>query len=152
MSAQRLPAEGFCQVAMVVKDIERAAKAYADVFGVDVPNVHTTDTADKTKIRYRGRPTAARAKLAFFEVGSILLELIEPVGGPSIWQEFLDTRGQGVHHIAFRVKGMEQVLTFLEDKNIPTVQQGEFTGGRYAYADGTQELGVLLELLEGDDS
>jgi len=40
-------------------------------------------------------------------LGSLSLELIEPVGGPSTWREFLDTRGEGVHHIAFHVPDTE---------------------------------------------
>jgi len=148
MPGKPLDVGTLCQVAVVVRDIERAARAYAEVFGVDVPEVHITDTADKTNIRYRGRPTEARAKLAFIKAGSIVLELIEPVAGPSTWQEFLDEHAEGVHHIAFRVQGMDEVLTFLQGKGIPAVQRGEYTGGRYAYVDATAALGVTLELLE----
>ena len=70
----------------------------------------------------------ARAKLAFFKMGQISLELIEPIGGPSTWKEFLDGHGDGVHHIAFRVKGMDDVLTYLNGKGLPTAQRGDYTG------------------------
>ena len=137
-----------CQVGLVVRDIERAAKAYADVFGLPVPNVSITDEESKAHTRYRSAPTQGRAKLAFFQMGPVSLELIEPIGGPSTWREFLDLRGEGVHHIAFHVKGMDQVLAYLAGKGIPLVQKGDFTGGRYAYTDSAPKLGVILELLE----
>ena len=141
-----------CQVAVVVRDIERAARAYAEVFNLKVPEIHVTETEEQTHIRYRGQPTPGRAKLAFFPLGQVALELIEPVGGPSTWKEHLDTRGEGVHHIAFRVQGMERALGFLDAKGMPAVQRGDFKGGRYAYVDATQDLKVVLELLESTPS
>ena len=137
-----------CQVGLVVRDIERSAKAYADVFGVDVPNVIITDPEEKSHIRFRGEPTQARANLAFFRMGDISLELIEPIDSPSTWREFLDEHGEGVHHIAFQIKGMDNVLAYLEGKDISAVQRGDYTGGRYAYVDSAPALGVILELLE----
>ena len=138
-----------CQVAIVVKDIEKTAKAWQEVLGLPEARVIVTDPAEKSHIRYRGQPTEARAKLAFFQMGEQLsVELIEPIGGPSTWQEHLDARGEGVHHIAFRVKGMDQVVADLAAKGVPTVQRGDYTGGRYAYCDSIGPLKVVLELLE----
>ncbi len=145
---EKLGSTAICQIAVVVRDIEKTARAYADLFGVEVPGWRITDTVDKTHARYRGKPTEGRAKLAFFRLGEVSLELIEPVGGPSTWQEHLDTRGEGVHHIAFRVKGMDEQVTFLEGKGMPLVQKGGFKGGCYAYIDSVPQIGVMLELLE----
>ena len=138
-----------CQIAVVVTDIEQAAKDYADVLGVPAPAWRLTDGEEKSHIRYRGKPTSGRAKLAFFQMGPQLsLELIEPVGGPSTWQEWLDGHGEGVHHIAFHIEGMDEKLAYLETKGIPTVQRGDYTGGRYGYADAGAKLKLCLELLE----
>jgi len=139
-----------CQIGLVVQDIERTAKAYADVFGMDVLEIQITAPAEEAHTRFRGAPTPGRAKLAFFQMGNVSLELIEPVGDPSTWREFLDEHGEGVHHIAFRIKGMDHVLASLEEKDIPAVQRGDYTGGRYAYVDSAPALGVIMELLEND--
>ena len=96
--------------------------------------------------RYRGEPTEARAKLAFFGAGSLSIELIEPVGGPSTWQEFLDAHGEGMHHIAFHIDDMEGQVEMLAGKGMPAVQSGDYTGGCYAYIDSVPQLGVILEL------
>ena len=87
MNKQSLETNVICQIGIVVRDIERTAKAYADIFGMDMPQIRITDTADITHIKFRGAPTQAQAKLAFFQMGSLSLELIEPVGEPSTWQE-----------------------------------------------------------------
>ena len=148
MSDQGLGTTTISQIAVVVRDVERAARTYADVFHLPVPKIIITEKEEVTHVKYRGAPTQARAKLAFFQMGSLSLELIEPVGGPSTWQEFLEKHGEGVHHIAFRIKGMEEVLTFLAGKGMPAVQRGDYKGGRYAYVDSESALGVILELLE----
>jgi catechol 2,3-dioxygenase-like lactoylglutathione lyase family enzyme len=147
---QALGSNVIVQVGLIVRDVEETARAYADVFGVDVPQWFLTNPEEVAHTRYRGKPTRARAKLAFFDMGSVQLELIEPVGGPSTWQEFLDTHGEGVHHIAFRIKGMSEQVAYLEGKGMPLVQRGDYTGGRYAYMDSTSQLKTILELLEND--
>jgi methylmalonyl-CoA/ethylmalonyl-CoA epimerase len=141
-----------CQIGLIVRDIEKSAQAYSEVFGLPRPDVIITDTVDVAKTTYRGASTTARAKLAFFDMGQVSLELIEPMGEPSTWQEFLDEKGEGVHHIAFRIKGTEQVVAYLEGKGIDVVQQGYYTGGMYTYVDSTSALGVVLELLENFDT
>ena len=139
------------QIGIVVKDIEKTAKRYAALFGVPVPPVIETDTVDKAQTVYRGAPSPARAKLAFFQLGQVSLELIEPDGQPSTWQECLDKRGEGVHHIAFEVQGMQDNIARLEAEGLGCVQKGEYTGGRYAYLDGEDnKFLVALELLEND--
>jgi catechol 2,3-dioxygenase-like lactoylglutathione lyase family enzyme len=147
MTKPILDSKAFCQVALVVRDIEQARQTYAQLFGCEPPPVLETDAADKSHIQYRGHTTPARAKLAFFPLGAVALELIEPVGGPSIWQEHLDRHGDGMHHIAFRVGNMSQTTAALAARGCPTVQSGDFTGGCYAYVDSAPQLGVMLELL-----
>jgi methylmalonyl-CoA/ethylmalonyl-CoA epimerase len=143
-----LGSKTLCQIGLIVRDIERSIAAYADLFGIEPPEWSLTDPEEKAHTRYHGQPTTARAKLAFFDLGGVSLELIEPVGAPSTWREFLETQGEGVHHIAFTIEGMEQQLALLERKGMTTVQRGDYTGGRYAYVDATPQLHVILELLE----
>lgn len=136
------------QIAVVVKDIEKSAKAYADVLGIPVPKWELTDSVEKAQTLYLGQPSKAQAKLAFIELQNVVIELIEPVGGPSTWRDFLETKGEGVHHIAFEVKDMDKRIAELKAKGLPLVQSGDYTGGRYAYVDGTAKLALILELLE----
>ncbi|WP_199614120.1 VOC family protein [Paenibacillus alkalitolerans] len=138
------------QIGLIVRDIEKTSQAYADFFGVEKPKWFLTDTLDKTNARYNGQPTEARAKLAFFDMGSLQLELIEPDEHPSTWRQFLDTHGEGVHHIAFSVEGMGDKISAMEAEGMPLIQKGDYTGGRYAYMDTVKNLKVIIELLEND--
>ncbi len=83
-------------------------------------------------------------------MGQVDIELIQPVGEPSPWQDHLDQHGDSLHHIAFQIHGMKEKVAYLDSKGFPLVQRGEYTGGRYAYIDGSAQLGCILELLEND--
>ncbi len=139
------------QIGLLVSDIESAAQAYADFLGVEKPSITLTDEYEKARVRFKGKPTKARARLAFFDVGpSLQLELIQPDGEPSTWREDLSRKGEGFHHIAFRIKGMGGKIEALGKMGLPLVQTGEYTGGRYAYLDGSKDLKLTIELLEDD--
>src|SRR4026209_2478554 len=71
------------QVGIIVRDIETKARAWSEILGLPMPNVIITDTMDKTQAEYNGELTPARAKLAFFHMGQLDVELIEPIDAPS---------------------------------------------------------------------
>lgn len=136
------------QVAIIVRNIEKASQAWAEVLGVPVPTPIVAGNNDKRPTHYLGKPTDAEAKLAFFEMDNLQLELIEPLGGNSTWQNYLDKRGEGMHYIAFWVKGIDGVEKRFELKGMPAEQTGGWDGGGYSYIDATKSLGCVLELLE----
>ncbi|OMD79698.1 VOC family protein [Paenibacillus sp. FSL P2-0121] len=138
------------QIGILVNDVEKVSTAYAEFFGLEKPQIIVTDTEDQAQTRYNGEGTVARAKLAFFDMGSLQLELIEPDQQPSTWRDYLNEHGEGPHHIAFVVEGMKEKIMLLEGKGFPLQQKGEYTGGRYAYMDTFKELKVIVELLEND--
>ena len=88
------------QIAVVVRDIEAALKTYTEtlgwgpwsVFDYKPPLLHDTVV--------KGQPVEYRMIGAEADVDGLGFELIQPVSGPSIYQEFLDTHGEGVQHIA----------------------------------------------------
>ncbi|MCL6591001.1 MAG: VOC family protein [Firmicutes bacterium] len=139
------------QIGIIVKDIEKTSAAFAKFLGVEKPAWALTAPLEEAHTEHRGKPSKARAKLAFFELENIQLELIEPDHEPSVWREFLDTHGEGVHHIAFIVKGMPEKINLLAQNNFPLIQKGGYPGGCYSYIDTSGSLKVILELLENYD-
>ncbi len=148
MTQKALSSSEITHIGLVVRDIERSSDRWAKLLGIERPAAHLTDPLEKTNARFRGEPTQARAKLAFFPMGSIKIELIEPVGGPSTWKEFLDRKGEGIHHIGLNVKDSQRDAELFAAKGMGIVQRGEFTGGCYTYLDTEQMLGISLELIE----
>lgn len=150
MTSAPLASQTITQIAIMVPDIDATAQAWAQLLGVPVPNIIITDTVDIAHTEYQGQASPARAKLAFFPLGQVTLELIEPIGEPSTWNDQLVKYGPSLHHIAFQVKGLAGLLPVLAAQGLPLVQRGDYTGGRYAYLDGQQKFGAVVELLEND--
>jgi hypothetical protein len=138
------------QIGLVVGNIEDAVQAWSQLLGVDPPSIIITDPVDTAHTKYEGQPTSAQAKLAFFHLGQVDLELIQPLGEPSTWNDQLVAHGSSLHHIAFEIKGMDAHIQDLQKHGLRLVQRGDYHGGRYAYVDGQKQYGAVIELLEND--
>lgn len=140
------------QVGFIVRDIEATKRKFAAFFGVEVPECIDGGRYEVTGTTVGGEPAPdANCLMAFFDVGEhIQIELIQPNGVKSTWQDFLDEHGEGVHHIAFNVKGMDEKIAACEAAGMKCVQRGKYGGGNgeYAYMDANADLKCFLELLE----
>ena len=135
-----------CQVAIVVRDIEKTAKSFCEVFGLPMPKIFSIPPVEEAHTEFRGKRTKPRAKLAVFDLGAVVLELTQPDGEPSSWKDFLDTKGEGVHHIGFMVDDLAATLDFLAKKGMPERHSGDYPGGRYVFVESMEKLGVLLNV------
>lgn len=144
--------QAIVQICLVVKDVAKSAANYAEFFHLPVPEYIVTDGYEKTQAEVHGKPTDTRVKIATFKFGQIVLELLEPDDQPSTWKETLDENGEGLHHIAFFVKGMRHKIQLMQEAGFPLLQKGEFEGGRYAYFDTREKLKLILEFLEDDQA
>jgi methylmalonyl-CoA/ethylmalonyl-CoA epimerase len=138
------------QIGIIVKDIEQKVKNYAEIFGIPVPKIVMVGDDSFANTHYHGKPSSARSKAAFFDLGPMQMELLEPVGSPSTWEEYLRTHGEGIHHIAFRTEKMDEAFKLFESKGMEVVQTGGWDGGQYAYIESTKQMGTILELLHFD--
>jgi 4-hydroxyphenylpyruvate dioxygenase-like putative hemolysin len=150
MTSNSLGDNKVIQIGLVVEDIDYAVKAWSRLLRVDPPSIIITDTVDIAHTKYQDQPTSAQARLAFFNLGQVDLELIQPLGEPSTWNDQLIVHGSSLHHIAFEIKGMEEHIQGLQKHGMRLVQCGNYHGGRYAYVDGQNRFGTVIELLEND--
>ena len=150
MTAPLLQSDRLCQIGFVVHDVEATARKYAAAFGLPMPNIIETPGYDRAKTIVAGKPSEATAKLAFFQTGQLVVELIQPDKTPSVWRDHLDKHGEGVHHIAFRVDDTKTTESKLATAGMRTEQQGLYAdgSGMYTYIDSTDQLGMIIELLE----
>lgn len=142
----------FSQVGFIVKDIEEAKARFARLLGCEEPPAQPCGNYETAQTVYRGQPAPkAKSKLAFFDLApGVQLELIEPNEDPSTWREYLNEKGEGIHHTAFNVTGMEQVIKECEAEGMILVQYGKYDdgSGHYAYMDGGKDYKCVIELLE----
>lgn len=71
------------QVGIIARDIESKARAWSEILGLPMPEIIITDTVDIAQTEHQGQTSPARAKLAFFRMGQVDIELIEPIGEPA---------------------------------------------------------------------
>ena len=88
------------QIAVVVRDMKSALKSYTETLGWGPWSVFEYAPPLLHDTRVRGEAVEYRMIGAETSVDGLGFELIQPVSGPSIYQEFLDTHGEGVQHIA----------------------------------------------------
>jgi ribosomal protein S18 acetylase RimI-like enzyme/catechol 2,3-dioxygenase-like lactoylglutathione lyase family enzyme len=135
------------QVAFIVEDIDIARHAWATVLGVPVPGVRVTTPGGERDLTYLGQPTGAQAKLSFFNLGQVQIELVQPMPetGKSVWDNVLP----GVHHLAFRTRNMRETQIALSSVGVPLVFRGDGpNGSQMAYFDARTPLGIYFEFAE----
>jgi len=132
------------QVGTVVRDIDKVVDYYASL-GIG-PFGPPRQIA--TYHEYQGKPVAAKAKFLLTNMGEVDFELIQPLGGPSIWQDFLDKKGEGLHHLGFFVENIDQEEKNLTSQGINVTQKGKSDKGGYTYFDTDRVGGVVFELIQ----
>jgi methylmalonyl-CoA/ethylmalonyl-CoA epimerase len=138
------------QVGIVVRDLDHALEHYARLWGVGRWSCYTLGThVLATTFRGGREPYAMRVAL---NSERPQLELIESTLGPNLYEEWLATHGEGVHHLGYFVDSVKDTVRSMEQAGFPAVQTGFGTGldgdGGFAYFDLRAELGIYVEAIE----
>jgi methylmalonyl-CoA epimerase len=124
-------------IAIAVNNLEESAKFYQTVMGLTLSGVEVV-TSQKTKV-------------GFFKIGESNIELVQPAEPDSTLVKFLETKGQGIHHICLEVDDVEaEVKAFLE-KGATLIDQKPRPGAHHtkvAFVHPKSSGGVLIELCE----
>ena len=92
-----------------------------------------------------------KVKTAFFKVGQTKIELLQSTDPEGPVGKFIEKKGQGVHHIAFAVDGLEKALPELEEKGIRLIDKTPRKGAEglnIGFLHPKSTFGVLTELCE----
>lgn len=126
-------------VGIAVKDLDQAMKLYRETFGIEPSLVYES--------------SFTKAKIAFFPIGEVRIELIQPVNPESVTGRFLEKKGEGIHHMAFSVKDVDKSLAELETKGIQLIDKTSRKvreNERVAFLHPKSTNGVLIELIQAD--
>ena len=139
--------DGLIQIAIVVEDIEKAAKAWSSFFGIPEPEITDAASEGNPDVTYRGEIASYGLKAANIRVGNIVIELHEPDKRASTFREFLDRHGSGVHHLGFEVgESRDSIISELEGMGCGMRQIGFYPGSSWTIVDSEDELGVNLNI------
>lgn len=126
------------QIAWVTRDLAATEAMLTSLLGarkwIRMPGVHFSPDS----CTYRGQPADFVADVSFSYAGDTQLELIAPVSGHSVYSEFLERSGPGLHHICVAATDTDEFDTAVGDAELhgaPVVMAGTMPGGmRFAYA------------------
>ena len=124
-------------IGIAVKSIDEAKKYYEQILGLKCYSVE--EVADQ------------KVKTAFFKVGETKIELLEATAEDSPIAKFIEKKGEGIHHIAFASKDINNVLLQLDEKGINLIDKVSRKGAEglnIAFLHPKSTFGVLTELCE----
>jgi methylmalonyl-CoA/ethylmalonyl-CoA epimerase len=141
----------FFQVAYVVRDVAAAEAWFQAILGV--PSwFRMENVAFGADCSFRGRPSDSAAHLSIGYLRATQVELIEPLRGESLYAEFLEARGPGLHHLAFDVPDFSATVAALRESGLDLIAQGRVgPGNEFAYFDCETGGASVIEILGFDD-
>lgn len=92
-----------------------------------------------------GKPAEWKLKVSVARIGGIELELLQPSGGESLWQEFIDSGKEGLHHIGFTVDDIDSEVEKLVKKGIKVLTGAREEKGGFAYFETDTIGGIITE-------
>ena len=136
-----------CQIAEVVHDLEKSVERYWEKMGFGPWYFWDMESPDLKEIYYRGiKVESSGFRIALAQIGPMQYELMQPMYGIGIHREFLETRGEGVHHIKIYYEDRTKALEEFKKKGIYPLQSGRYDEDWHIYLDTEKEYGIIWEL------
>ena len=124
-------------IGIAVKNIEQAGKFYTEILGLKIQDIESV--ADQ------------KVNVAFLPITDSEVELLESTEPDGPVSKYIDARGEGVQHIAFRVENIGEALEELKSKGVRLIDQTPRNGAggaRIAFIHPKETNGVLVEICE----
>jgi methylmalonyl-CoA/ethylmalonyl-CoA epimerase len=124
-------------IGIAVKSIEQAGKFYTEILGLKIQDIE--NIADQ------------KVNVAFLPITDTEVELLESTEPDGPVSKYIDARGEGVQHIAFRVENIEEALEELKSKGVRLIDQTPRNGAggaKIAFIHPKETNGVLVEICE----
>ena len=126
-------------IGIAVKEIQQAGKFYTDILGLKIEDIETV--------------TDQKVNVAFIPITDSEVELLESTEPDGPVAKFIDSRGEGIQHIAFCVENIEEALAELKAKGVRLIDEKPRKGAggaMIAFIHPKETNGVLVEICERD--
>ena len=124
-------------IGIAVSNIEESIAYYTNVLGLKLLKIEEVESQ--------------QVKVAFIDAGNVKIELLEPMSEKSAVHGFIEKRGQGIHHVAFGVTGIEERMQQLREQGVRLLSDGPLPGAggaQVAFLHPKDSFGVLYELCD----
>lgn len=127
-------------IGIAVKSIEKASELFNNILGLKVAG---EELVEEQKV-----------KVAFLPLGDSELELLESTSPDGPIARFIEKKGEGIQHIAFRVDNIEKVLEKLKEEEVMLIDEKlryGAGGAKIAFLHPKSTNGILIELCERNE-
>ena len=153
MSLDQSPllAPPFKQCAVVVEDLDEAVRRWAELLGIGPWTAYRLEPPRLKEMLYHGEKVEFSLRHALAWQGELQFELVQPLGGPSIFADHLADHGEGLHHIGKYVPDHPQAVTEALGAGFVPLQSARGFGaegdGAFAYFQAPG-VSMIIELIE----
>lgn len=126
-------------IGIAVKDLDETLKFYTEVLGMDLQGIETVEEQ--------------KVKVAFLPIGDTEMELLESTDKEGPIARYIDKKGEGVQHIAYKVDDIEKAIEEMKEKGIRMIDEKPrygAGGAKIAFLHPKSTHGVLIELCQRD--
>ena len=138
------------QIAWVVKDIESTVRFFQDVMGINNFSKVDTIRVKEFGATYYGKPSNAESLVSMAYSGGIFIELIQPVSGNSVFQDYIDKNpAGGIQHFAYSipVAKLDKVISKFAGKGFPVISRFDHPIAKIVFFDTRKEIGIMTEIM-----
>lgn len=154
-SPAKVKVKGINQICIDVWDAQKVTENYWNILGIGPWEIYEWTAPLVYDRKYHGKLTWGRERVAVTDVGGVQLELCQPVEGESIYRDFLNEHGEGLHHINFFVDDVDKTSEILVKQGFPSLQSGRHGPpegkGAYNYID-IKPLRAIWEPVHYDEN
>ena len=132
-------------IGVVVEDMDRTINLLSSTFGIGPWDINKRQYPVEQVTVGTG---SYAIRTAFADLGPVELELIEVLEGSTIHADFLNTKGEGLHHIGFRVPDLDKAVGEAQAQGVGVAQSAFREGSKHAYMDPSDLGGIMFEFVE----
>lgn len=140
------------QIGIVVRDLDAAMRQYHDLHGWGPWEVYEYRAPQLRDALVDGRPVEIEYVGAEADVGDVIVELLEPISGPSVYADWLERHGEGIHHVGHAAATLEEAQAIhrsYTERGVAELTSGWIDDVWYFYLATTP---VILEVWAGEMS
>lgn len=129
--------KGINHIGIAVSNLETSIELFRKLFNVNDVHIEVVDSQ--------------KVKIASFKLGNVIIELTAPTDENSPIAKFLQKRGEGIHHIAFEVEGIQDELNRLKEQGVSLINETPTEGAHnmeIAFIHPKSTNGVLVEFCQ----
>ena len=132
-------------IGLVVKDLNKTIEYLASL---GIGPFHSSGSVPVTERNLQGKQVPSKVEIKHGNLGRIELELAQPIEGECLQMEFLQSQGEGIHHLGFAVDDIREEMDKLTKRGIKIEQSGTRpTGGGFAFFK-CENPGFFIELTQ----